>query len=172
MFFMNLYNALIIYTRQCSGHRLHKHKRGYARKHSLFLFYKANGMNNILIIDDDEDDRLIFCEAVRKAAPTFNCLTAASCVESLQLLSTLGSVPEYIFLDMHLPGMDGKETLDRIRSIVEVKKVIIYTGSIDPSNIPKFKLAGANEVLIKPDTFNGLCKSLDLIINCDRVDAN
>jgi DNA-binding NtrC family response regulator len=125
-------------------------------------------MKNILIIDDDDDDRTLFCEAVEKIAPDYNCIVADD-NDCIAIINGMDSVPDLIFLDMHFTrGVTGVECLARIKSIINVKRVIIYTGSKNPNIVADFKSQGVTEILVKPDSFEYLCDCLSVIINSDR----
>jgi response regulator of citrate/malate metabolism len=125
-------------------------------------------MKHILIIDDDEDDRTIFCEAVQKIAPDYNCIVADgnSCVA---IINGMDSVPDFIFLDIHFTrGVTGVECLAKIKSVIDVERVIVYAGSKNPKIIADFKSQGVTEILIKPDSFQYLCDCLSVIFNSDK----
>jgi CheY-like chemotaxis protein len=68
----------------------------------------------LLCVDDDLDDVELFQDAVRVIDDSYTCHVATNGREALRMLNTL--TPDYIFLDINMPIMDGKETLRHIRT--------------------------------------------------------
>ena len=58
--------------------------------------------------------------------------------------------PHLIFLDLHMPGLDGLDVLKEAREIDETMKVIIITAVEDAETIRKAKSLGAADYVIKP----------------------
>jgi CheY-like chemotaxis protein len=120
----------------------------------------------ILIIDDDSEDSELFCEAVSEIATTISCLKAKDGKEALRLLNSMSALPDYIFLDINMPVMNGRECL------VEIKKnrrfsvipVIMYSTTSDTNEIRSYYALGAHDFLIKPPNFNKLVEALGSII--------
>ena len=72
---------------------------------------------HILLIEDDEEDILIFRDIIaklREASFPFYLESASNFEEGLQLLSQRDI--DVIFLDFFLPGIDGLEALERLQS--------------------------------------------------------
>lgn len=102
----------------------------------------------ILVVDDDEDGRaalLALLEAggyqVREARDGTSCLEAVG-----------ERPPSLILLDVSMPGMDGFETLQRLRKGARRDvPVILLTGNrFDPESIGAGLELGAEEYLPKP----------------------
>lgn len=119
----------------------------------------------VLHVDDDPDDSSLFCEAVKEAAPSYQCLVADSAASALEILSDRQQIPDYIFLDMNMPKMNGLECLKLIKNNHALNhiKVIMYSTSSDPANIKEFKQLGAG-FLAKPASFDTLVKHLTNIL--------
>jgi CheY-like chemotaxis protein len=107
----------------------------------------------ILLVDDDEDDRKLFIEAVREVDDTITCLVASDGMEALDLLRD-GShdVPDYIFLDLRMPGLSGEECLIEIKNEPRIASipVIVYTTSRDVRESVRLKQLGAIHFMSKP----------------------
>lgn len=121
----------------------------------------------ILIIDDDSEDSELFCEAVSEIDPTISCQRAKDGKEALRWLnSESASLPDYIFLDINMPVMNGRECL------IEIKKnrrfssipVIMYSTTSDTNEIRGYYALGAYDFLIKPPNFSKLVEALGSII--------
>lgn len=123
----------------------------------------------VLHVDDDPDDSALFCEALNEAAPDFKCFVADSAASALEILSDRQKIPDYIFLDMNMPKMNGLECLRLIRSNRALKhiNVIMYSTASDPIHMKEFKKLGA-DFLAKPDRFETLVKNLTEILRRPR----
>lgn len=109
----------------------------------------------ILLVDDDEDDRKLFIEAVNQFDETISCIGASNGQEALLYLKNEANpIPNFIFLDLRMPGLSGQKCL------VEIKKdprlvlvpVIIYTTSTDVKESIKLKKMGAVHFMSKPES--------------------
>ena len=119
----------------------------------------------ILNIDDDPEDLEIFYKAVKTVNPLAKCLLARDAKEALNILRD-AIVPDYIFLDIHMPRMDGKTTLAELRQNrkLEDVPVVMYSTRIDPSETEEYAALGANQFLNKHNDFRGLCDSLESLL--------
>src|ERR1700733_6869527 len=71
----------------------------------------------IFLIDDDEDDRKLFFDAVRQFDETINCLSASNGKDGLLYLKDEGNpLPDFIFLDLRMPGLSGEQCLQEIKA--------------------------------------------------------
>lgn len=70
----------------------------------------------ILYIDDDIEDIEIFHDALLDVDPSIQLLTARNGKDALALLGAADVLPNYIVLDINMPGMDGKSCLQEIRN--------------------------------------------------------
>jgi CheY-like chemotaxis protein len=120
--------------------------------------------NVCFLIDDDSDDQEIFSLALEKIDPTFTCIAANSGFEALQKLSDKTiSVPDYIFLDLNMPRMNGKECLKEIRKFDHLKKVpvVIYSTSSMKYDIAETTKLGATAFIVKPFSMADLIDELN-----------
>jgi CheY-like chemotaxis protein len=119
----------------------------------------------VLNVDDDPDDSALFCEAVKEAAPSYTCLVADSAASALEILSDRQKIPDYIFLDMNMPKMNGLECLKLIKNNHALNhiKVIMYSTSADPFHMKEFKKLGA-VFLAKTNRYDTLVKNLSEIL--------
>jgi len=64
----------------------------------------------ILIVDDDEDDKKLFIESVKEVDENITCITARDGQEALRFLKDENNrLPDYIFLDLRMPRINGKQ---------------------------------------------------------------
>lgn len=116
----------------------------------------------VLNVDDDLEDREFFCEALREVDPSITCLIAGSGMEALSLLEEQNPPPDYIFLDINMPMMDGKQCLKMLKSIPHLESipVIMYSTSTDTREIRECYRLGAEDFLIKPHSYEKLVNDL------------
>lgn len=114
----------------------------------------------ILVIDDDKEDFDIFRDAVSVIDPTIECLYAADGQHALHLLSTV--LPDYIFLDVNMPVMDGRECLKHLKSDPRLQDipVIMLSTSRNSDEITALEKLGIKHYLTKPPSFQELVKIL------------
>ena len=118
----------------------------------------------LLCIDDDPDDLMLFKDAVRYIDDSHTCVVASNGREALMVLNTM--VPDYIFLDINMPIMDGKETLRFIRKddrLIAVPICILSTSD-SKAELDYCMRLGATEWVVKPNSFEGLIRSLRGVI--------
>ncbi|HYC85455.1 MAG TPA: response regulator [Chryseosolibacter sp.] len=125
----------------------------------------------ILLIDDDEDDRWLFSEAITRTLPAAECITIAGGVEALNLLRSGNSpLPHVIFLDLNMPGMDGLKCLEHMKGDPALRQipVFVYSTSNFHRDIEQAYRHGAEQFIIKPSDFNHLCSLLKELLG-DRA---
>jgi DNA-binding response OmpR family regulator len=108
---------------------------------------------NILLVDDDEDDRKLFIDATKELDSTINCFSASDGMAALAYLrDDHNDLPDYIFLDLRMPGLSGEEFLIEIKSEQRMAKVpvIVYTTSRDVKESVRLKQLGAAHFASKP----------------------
>ena len=119
--------------------------------------------NAVMIVDDDDDDREFFCEALDKINSSITCVHVDNGEKALQYLKDEKHImPDYIFLDLNMPKLNGKECLVQIKNIDHLKKipVIIYTTSNQAADREQTKQLGASGFIQKHTQFDMLCKEL------------
>ena len=108
---------------------------------------------SFLIVDDDADDRMLFIEAVREIDKSIECKIARNGEQALKLLSNIEyPLPDFIFLDIRMPRIDGKKCLLEIKKDERLKNipVIIYTTSKGIEESKELRDMGAFHFISKP----------------------
>jgi DNA-binding response OmpR family regulator len=121
----------------------------------------------VLIIDDDTEDRELFLEALREIDTNIKGISAKDGREALFLLENeLVVLPDFIFLDINMPIVNGKECLIQLKKNKRLKviPVIMYSTTSDTNEIKDFYGLGAHDFLIKPSNFRNLVEALASII--------
>ena len=125
---------------------------------------------SILLVEDNEDDYEATCRAFKKANLSNPIVWCRSGGEALDFLRQEGayanasdsSRPGLVLLDLNMPGMDGRKTLEVIKMDDALKRlpVIILTTSADERDIQACYQAGANTYVQKPVSFDGLIEAI------------
>lgn len=119
--------------------------------------------HTVLVIDDDADDRIFFSEAIKKVSPEVETHYCESGIQAIDMLFTKKLVnPDYIFLDMNMPMMNGKECLQELGKLIHrsITKVVILSTSDMVEDVQESMALGARLFLTKPDSFDALCRIL------------
>ena len=105
-------------------------------------------MPKLLIVDDEEDVREFTANFFRRRK--IEVATAASGEEALAQLQK--NKTDLVLLDIKMPGIDGIETLKRLRDIDSTIKVIMVTGRKpeEEGSFDKCKTLGVVDYLHKP----------------------
>lgn len=130
----------------------------------------------IFIADDDTDDLDIFCEAVAEVDPTVRCITATNGEDALKKLNhPLFPRPDFIFLDLNMPRLDGKKCLREIKKTDRLNQipVIIYTTSKLTEDIEELRSMGAVYFVTKPSRLSDLRTVISFVLDrkWERIDV-
>ena len=86
----------------------------------------------VLLTDDDASDRILFKDAIEQLELNVSLNMLEGGVELMKHLTDKKNVlPDFIFLDLNMPGKNGYECLEEIRADERLKNlcVIIYSTS-------------------------------------------
>lgn len=116
----------------------------------------------IFYADDDAEDREIFCDVVEQINPAIEVVLSKDGQEALDILNALTQLPDFIFLDINMPRMNGMECLIRLKSDdrLKVVPVVIYSTTTDSREVSKLKLLGAEEFISKGSSVEKLKTSI------------
>jgi CheY-like chemotaxis protein len=109
----------------------------------------------VLIVDDYEDNRLIYSEYLSFVG--FRVAEATDGADAVAKAAHL--VPDVVVMDLSLPGMDGWEATRAIKSDERTRHVpvIALTGFAHATHAGRAKEAGCDEFITKP------CPPLELL---------
>jgi CheY-like chemotaxis protein len=122
---------------------------------------------NVILVDDDADDRMLFEEAFSELKIESALFLFQNGLELLNYLySPETAVPDLIFLDLNMPIMGGMETLENIKRSEKYANVplAIYSTSSHERDIEDTLARGANIYITKPTDYNKLKKTLDEVL--------
>ena len=102
-------------------------------------------LNCILLIDDNVDDNYFHSRVIRKANAAQDIKTAATGEKALEYFE-LGKqnpgqypLPDLVFLDINMPGMNGFDLLEKITEEKIITKdrpviIVMLTSSLNPGD--------------------------------------
>ena len=116
-------------------------------------------MSEGLIIDDNRQT----ADALNQMLGVlgFKSRVAYGSSQAMALLGT-GVTPNFICLDINMPGVDGTEVLAFLRREPRMKKVPVFviTSDDQPETRDKVMKLGATSMIIKPATIDSLEEAL------------
>ena len=135
------------------GHRrvLHEDLIGFLKEWSIPLPDELKTFElSLFLVDDDEQYLRSLRKALLRNDRSLKIQTCSSSIEALIQLGTL--CPDVILLDIFMPGLDGVEVCQRIKSNERTKDIIVVanTGRPSPSLEKRVLDVGAEALLIKP----------------------
>ncbi|MBU6174639.1 MAG: response regulator [Planctomycetes bacterium] len=116
----------------------------------------------IMLVEDNPADVMITQRAIRDSKLSVDLIVLRDGREAIDYLSRQGQaseapsrLPDLILLDVNLPGMTGREVLERIRGMPGLPPVpvVVLTTSNRQEDIEQMYRAGANSYIQKPQEF-------------------
>ena len=124
-------------------------------------------MGKILVVDDQLGIRRLLVDIFRE---DHEVAMAANGSEALKLF--ISFEPDLILIDMKMPGINGIETLEKIRSLGSRVPVIMMTAYGNPQNMEQTKDLGILYFIAKPFDLFELIKRVRGIINSSGIITN
>jgi CheY-like chemotaxis protein len=115
-----------------------------------------------LIAEDDIDDQEIFSIAISELDGFYDCTYVLNGIEALNQLSSNTLLPDYIFLDLNMPRMNGIQCLEEINKqpLWSHIPVVIYSTSSGQMFIDDALQHGAVSFITKPSRISDLVSIL------------
>ena len=129
---------------------------------------------NILLADDDYDDRFLFTKALKELPIETNLVTVHDGEKLMDYLNeNLNKLPDIVFLDLSMPRKTGFECLTEIKGSEKLKNitVIVFTTSFargidfEQGLIGTLEKIGAEEYIRKPSSFEELKQIISRVLN-------
>ena len=120
--------------------------------------------NICLLVTNDPLDQAIFARALRDVSPNTICCIAANGIEAMEIMTEEQVIPDFIFVELNMPYMDGIEFLKQVKSKQPLGQipVIVHSGVPQPDKLPSIKEAGASAIYFKEYEYGGVCNILYL----------
>ncbi len=110
-------------------------------------------MAGAVLIVEDLDQSASMLEIALAPIPEIEIVHARSGLEALQLLTSRGAGAfACLVTDLHMPGMDGFELIERVRSNPRRHRlpIIVLSGDTDPATPDRLARLGADAYFPKP----------------------
>ena len=128
----------------------------------------GNDYINIILADDDMDDRLFFSDAFDELGMNTKVNTYNNGVELMDFLNSQDAImPNVLFLDLNMPKKSGIECLNEIKASSKMSEIAIaiYSTSASEEDIEETFVLGANIYIKKPSDFKSLKKVLAEVVS-------
>ena len=128
----------------------------------------------ILMADDDEDDRLLTADALKRSRLLNELRFVVDGQDLLHYLRGEGVYgadgidaprPGIILLDLNMPKMDGREALAKIKGDPVLRRIpiVVLTTSKAEEDIVRTYDLGVNSFISKPVTFDELAAAMQTL---------
>jgi len=111
----------------------------------------------LLLVDDEEEFVSALAERLRIRKYDVRVVTSGEAA----LIEINTERPDIVLLDLKMPGMDGMETLKKIKVTDPSIHVIMVTGSVDTQAGAQSLKAGATFHMVKPFDIDALCANIN-----------
>lgn len=122
---------------------------------------------NIVFADDEENDRLLFLDALKELKIKTNVHTVNDGIELMNYLNNSNNrLPHLLFLDLNMPKKNGMECLKEIRTNDHLNDIAIaiFSTSLSEKDIEETLINGANVYINKPNSFDALIQVLNKVV--------
>jgi two-component system response regulator len=119
----------------------------------------------VLYVDDDPDDQEFFVTSLTESRPNSKCYLAKDSESALEMIETIPTL-HYIFIDLHLPKVNGIELLKKLKGINSYSNIpsyILSTSLFEPY-AAVIKEIGGNGFMKKPSSLNDFKSMLDSVL--------
>lgn len=125
-------------------------------------YLSESGSEQILLVEDEEWLRKMLER--RLTSMGYIVHTAANGDEALRLMEQAGIQPDLVVTDLIMPGMNGKEMVDRLRQTRPKQPVLYMSGYVDDSIVPQGMLGPNAPFIPKPFSSDDLAKKVQEVL--------
>ncbi|MEI6264781.1 MAG: response regulator transcription factor [Sphingobacteriia bacterium] len=122
-------------------------------------------MYTIGIIEDDKDLRDSFDEYAKLNNLFFIIFSCGSIEEWIRVKHVSEIIPDFILLDIGLPGISGIKGLAQLKSFYKNSNIIFISGESDPLTIWDALIDGADGFITKPFNFSDILNKMTVVKN-------
>ena len=112
----------------------------------------------VLIVDDSSVSRMMIKGRIVGLQPDWDILEAADGTQAVAVVAA--DAPDFITMDVNMPGMNGFETVEKIRQVNQHAKIVILTANIQESSRERAQQLGVQFVQ-KPATLAAIQQAVD-----------
>jgi len=121
-------------------------------------------MADILVVDDDDVIRDTLCELL---SADYSCQTADTAEDALAKLKAQAF--DVVLTDISMPGLNGRELLEKVVELYPGMPVIIISGHSDQEQAQSLIDRGAFDFLLKPFRLEVVEESVKRAIEVGRT---
>ncbi len=115
----------------------------------------------VLIVDDSSVSRMMIKGRIVGLQPDWDILEAADGTQAVAVVAA--DAPDFITMDVNMPGMNGFEAVEKIRQINQRAKIVILTANIQESSRERAQQLGVQFVQ-KPATLAAVQLAIDYFL--------
>ncbi len=121
----------------------------------------------ILIVEDEEKDRKLARDVLEVRG--YRTLETSTGEDGIDLARD--QQPALVLLDIHLPGIDGIETFQRLRNdpVTEAIPVIAVTESATPDDRVRIEVVGFDRHLSKPINIKFFLEAIEEVLDASEL---
>ncbi|MBD2355978.1 response regulator [Tolypothrix sp. FACHB-123] len=129
----------------------------------------------LLVVEDSNEDFRMLQRLMRRMAvknPIYRCTNGDEVLDLLYQNSRSENPqktlrPSVILLDLNLPGIDGRDILERLKQDISLREIpiVVFTTSSNPRDIEFCYQKGANGYLVKPMDAQELQKTIQAFVD-------
>jgi CheY-like chemotaxis protein len=123
-------------------------------------------MKKIMIVDDEPDQILTLEYSIKNIDNDFEIIAAKDGKECLEKLYHAKELPDLILLDIMMPGMNGFEVYDNIKSDRYLSRIpIVFLTATGDKIEQELGKTIAEEFIMKPFDIKELLEKINRLIN-------
>ena len=124
----------------------------------------------ILVVDDEPNARSLLRLILVRAG--FEVLVAQDGYEALKVVQD--KIPDVMILDIMMPGIDGFEVCEKLRSNKDTATlpIIMLSARADPESVTKGLRVGATKYLTKPVTPELLTNQVNEVLSIEGLPSS
>jgi PAS domain S-box-containing protein len=142
-------------------------RENLSRRHDSVTSTPWQRSGKVLVIDDEESVRNVAAALLK----TFGlaAVTASNGQDGIDRFRENPGAFDLVLLDLTMPGLDGEETLTRLRAITPDVRVVVVSGYSETDRIGQLAAGGPLLFLQKPFTRGSLEQKLQEILSGQTV---
>jgi FixJ family two-component response regulator len=110
------------------------------------------------------DDELQMCKALGRLLKTHGFEVVTFVLGEELLAACASRLPDCLLLDLHMPGLNGFEVLERLAAQRVPMPVVVITGHDQPGNAERVRALGGVDYLLKPLNESQLLAAIGKVI--------
>ena len=124
---------------------------------------RDGGRETILVVDDEETVRIAVRRILQKSG--YRVVVAGSGTEALNELGAHGGEVALVLTDMVMPGMGGRELIERISAGFPAVRIVCMSGYTDDAALRLGQLGSEHAFVAKPFTIPALTATIRRVLD-------